>query len=81
METLPLPVHKYTITDDEKEKRRQAVDFARASIGLEGFTITPEHAAQAERYVSGQIELAELLKPHHASSTAERSERPAGPDA
>jgi len=30
------------ITDDERRKRQKAVDFARASVGLEGFKLSPE---------------------------------------
>jgi hypothetical protein len=49
------------ITAAEQSRRREAVDFACASIGLEGFTITKEHEARAERYVLGEIDLQEFI--------------------
>ncbi len=41
-------------------QRRQAVDDARHSIRLEGGVIDPESAALEERYVAGELTLAEF---------------------
>ncbi|TQM98466.1 hypothetical protein BDD18_4354 [Acidovorax temperans] len=50
------------ITDDERRKRQKAVDFARASVGLEGFKLSPECDALAVRYVNGEIEISEVIE-------------------
>lgn len=42
-------------------KRKDAVDFARASLGLSGFKITAEHEAHAQRFVDGEISLEEFV--------------------
>ena len=57
---------KYTtaaapITEAERRKRREAVNFARASVGLEGFKPSPECEAQAVRFINGEIEIAEVI--------------------
>ena len=57
---------KKKINEDERAGRRKAVDGARDSVGISGFTITPEFEAMAQRYVAGEIELAELI--NHNSS-------------
>ena len=51
------------ITDAERRKRQAAADFARASIGLEGFKPSEEVEAQVRRHINGEIDLAELVKP------------------
>ena len=48
---------------EEMVRRKKAVDFARGNIGLEGFKISPEQETLVQRYVNGEIKLAELLKP------------------
>ena len=44
-----------------QRKRRQAVDFARASIGLEGLHLSPAAEQQAQLFVSGAIGLPEFV--------------------
>ena len=66
----------YTITEAEREQRQRAVDFARGSIGLEGFNISADHEARVQRYVNGEIDLEEFLKPGRPSSTAEQTQEP-----
>jgi hypothetical protein len=41
--------------------RRQAVDFARANVELEGFKVSPEDNALAERFAAGEFDLDEYL--------------------
>lgn len=45
----------------EQRKRQQAVDFARASIGLEGLHLPPAAEQQAQLFVSGAIGLTEFV--------------------
>jgi hypothetical protein len=50
------------LTAAELLARRQAADFARANVGLEGFrTSDPEYEALVERYVTGEFDLDEFL--------------------
>lgn len=51
--------HRSSTTE---RKRREAVQFARASVGLEGFTVSDESEADARRFINGEIELDEFLK-------------------
>jgi hypothetical protein len=46
---------------DEQRKRQQAVDFARASVGLEGLHLPLEAEAQAQLFVNGVIGLPEFV--------------------
>ncbi|MFM0230818.1 antitoxin VbhA family protein [Paraburkholderia sediminicola] len=45
----------------ESRRRKKAVDFARASVELEGFQITEEIEIRAHRFVSGETNLAEFV--------------------
>ena len=51
------------ITEAERRKRQAAADFARASVGLEGFKPSEEAEQRAARFVAGEIDLAEFVKP------------------
>lgn len=43
-------------------KRQDAVSFARASVGLEGFKLTEDYAALTQRFINGEIEFSELTQ-------------------
>jgi len=52
------------ISDDFAElrlRRKQAIDFARASVELSGFKITKDEEAHAQRYIDGKITLKEFV--------------------
>lgn len=51
------------ITEAERRKRQEAVNFARASVGLEGFKISEEVEQQTARFIAGEIDLAEFVNP------------------
>lgn len=51
-----------SISRDEHERRLKAVNYARASVGLEGFKPTPAAEALAARFVSGEISMADYVK-------------------
>jgi hypothetical protein len=51
------------ITEDERRKRQEAVSYARASVGLEGFKPSEAEEQRAARFVAGEIDLAEFVKP------------------
>lgn len=46
----------------ESCKRLEAVNFGRASVGLEGFKPSPENEALAVRFINGEIEFPEVIK-------------------
>lgn len=46
----------------ERRKRQEAVNFARANIGLEGFKPSPECEALAVRFINGEIEFPEVIE-------------------
>lgn len=51
------------ITEAERRKRQAAADFARASVGLEGFKPSEEAEAQMRRHIAGETDLTEFVKP------------------
>ena len=44
-----------TLYDDERVRRRQAVDYARASVRLSGFVLDPEVEVLNRRYIDGRL--------------------------
>lgn len=56
---------KKTISAAERRLREDAVNSARASMGLEGFKSSPEAEAHAQRFVRGEIDLDEYLAPSY----------------
>ena len=61
-ETLqPTPVKaRAPLSKEELERRRDAVDFARANVELEGFPTDGEFREIEERFVRGEIDLIDL---------------------
>jgi predicted transcriptional regulator len=53
---------KPRISEEERERRQEAVDFAKANIELEGFTRSYEEEIHAQRFVNGEIGLDEYLQ-------------------
>ena len=51
------------ITDAERRKRQEAVNFASANVGLVGFKPSEEAEQRAARFVAGEIDLAEFVNP------------------
>lgn len=49
------------ITQAERRRREAAVNFARANVRLEGFKTTPEEEAHCQRFIAGDIDLAEFV--------------------
>ncbi len=46
---------------DERRRREDAVRFADASIGLAGFVVSAAEKVRADRFIAGEIDLAEFL--------------------
>ena len=53
---------------EARRERAEAVDFARASIGLSGFKITAEHEARAQRFIDDEISLEDFFGTSNESS-------------
>lgn len=51
------------LSDAERRKRQEAVNFARANVGLEGFKPSEEAEQRAARFIAGEIELADFVNP------------------
>lgn len=51
------------IPEDERRKRQEAVSYARASVGLEGFKPSQADEEHAARFIAGEIDLAEFVAP------------------
>ena len=50
------------LTPEERRRREEAVRFANASIGLEGFKVSEAAHEHANRFIAGEIDLAEFLR-------------------
>lgn len=50
------------ISAGERRRRENAVNFARSSVGLEGFKPSKAEEAHARRFINGEIELAEFVQ-------------------
>lgn len=50
------------LSAEERRKREDAVRFANASIALEGFKVSAAEQARSDRFIAGEIDLAEFLK-------------------
>jgi hypothetical protein len=48
------------ISEQERERRREGIEYARASVGLEGFVWDDETEALFTRYVDGELTRPEL---------------------
>lgn len=43
------------ISKDESRRRKEAVTFARHSVALSGFTLTPEVEQLGRRFIAGEL--------------------------
>ena len=48
-----------SISDEERHRRRESVNFARGSVRLEGIVLSAAAEALAERFINGEITLEE----------------------
>ena len=49
-------------TAEERRQRQEAVRFANASVELAGFRVSEEAHVRADRFIAGEIDLAEFLR-------------------
>jgi hypothetical protein len=50
------------LTPAERKKREEAVNYARASVLLEGFKLSPADEERGRRFINGEISMAEFVK-------------------
>ena len=50
------------VAPDDRRKREDAVRFANASMFLEGFEVSTAERLRADRFIAGEIDLAEFLQ-------------------
>lgn len=55
-----------TIPGAERDRRVAAVNYARASVGLEGFSLSAADEEHAQRFIDGDIELEEFVQSRNA---------------
>lgn len=59
--------HQPATDDQERAARQKAIDFARASVELEGFTLSPEAEAINRRFIDGELTGDEHVAAIHAA--------------
>ena len=55
------PLNIINVTDAERQRRLDAVKYARASLGLEGFALSAEEEHRAQAFVNGMLTMAEFI--------------------
>ena len=66
---LQTPSHQQTakkpaLSAAERQRRIEAANYARASMGLEGFTLSAEAEKHLLRHINGEIDMAEFVMGH-----------------
>ncbi len=54
------------ISGAERDRRVAAVNYARASVGLEGFALSEADEEYAQRFINGDIDLKDFVQPRSA---------------
>ena len=60
------------ISPAERKRREEAVNYARASVSLEGFKIGKAEEEHARRFINGEIDMPEFLKGRSNGASHER---------
>ena len=60
------------ISSAERKRREEAVNYARASVSLEGFKIGKAEEQHARRFINGAIDMPEFLKGRGNGPSRER---------
>ncbi|MGC3292489.1 hypothetical protein ACPTFP_28950 [Pseudomonas aeruginosa] len=54
-----------TISAAERKRREDALNYARSSVALEGFSVPDSYTKEAERFIRGEIDLPALTSKVH----------------
>jgi len=57
--------HKPRISAAERKRREEAFNYARASVGLEGFDVPDAYSKEAERFIRGEMDFSALTATVH----------------
>ncbi len=49
------------VSVEEMQRRQEAVNYATASVGLEGFTVDKAEEQHSQRFINGEITLEEFV--------------------
>jgi len=52
------------VSANERMRRQAAMEYARASVGLEGFKLSKADEAHFQRHINGEIDMAEFVMGH-----------------
>ncbi len=66
--SVELPKKETGISAEERVRRKAAIDYARGSVRLEGFIVSPFAEDLYRRYIDGELTLKEVgvrLRAHH----------------
>lgn len=53
------------ISSAERKRREEAINYAKASVNLEGFSVPDAYIKEAERFIQGEIDLPSLTAKVH----------------
>lgn len=62
--SLPPAAKKGAVSAAERQRRIEAANYARASVGLEGFKLSAADERHFLRHINGEIDMAEFVKGH-----------------
>lgn len=55
------PLNTVNLTDAERQRRLDAVNYARASLALEGFALSAKEELRAQAFINGMLTIAEFI--------------------
>jgi len=53
------------ISEEEKKYRKEAFEYAQASVALEGFNLSEEYIQEVKRFIQGEIDFQSLTAHLH----------------
>jgi len=53
------------ISEEEKRRRQEAFDYAKASVALEGFNLSSAYIQEVKRFIQGEIDFSSLTAQLH----------------
>lgn len=63
MKTMNQKNRGCLISEEERQLRKEAVEYANASVELEGFKLSPEYKSRQQLFINGEIDSSGLIDP------------------
>ncbi len=63
MKTMNQKNRGCLISEKERQLRKEAVEYANASVELEGFELSPEYKSRQQLFIYGEIDSSGLIDP------------------